>query len=157
MRRIGRYSIGVGGGVLVLATVGGSAWQEATQLAGAAVGLGWLVWGVMALRDEFGTAAGGAARFAFDAAGALFNRRSAGAQDELNDDESDGGETLPAARPTRWVRLNDRNGTRWLALDGPQDTPYRRRLQSFLALGERLGSFKVERHASACPERWRTD
>ena len=39
MRRIGRYSIGVGGGVLVLATVGGSAWQEATQLAGAAVGV----------------------------------------------------------------------------------------------------------------------
>ena len=139
MRRIGRYTFGVGFGAFLLATVGGSAWPQASQLAGAAVAIGWLFWGVLALQGELGAVAGGAARFAFDAAGAMFSRSESDAEnDGLNIAEI---ETLPAAPATRFIRINDANGSRWLAVDCPRRTPYRNQVRSFLILGERVGSF----------------
>ena len=92
-----------------------------------------------AIQGELGAVAGGAARFAFDAAGAFFSRPDKDVEnDGLNIAET---ETLPAVSATRFIRINDSSGARWLALDGPKETPYRRQLASFLVLGRRVESF----------------
>ena len=56
------------GGVFLLALVGGQALPGAAQLAGIAIGIGWLLWGALALSGELWHGS----RFAFDAAGAMF-------------------------------------------------------------------------------------
>ena len=58
MARIARYTLGAGGGVFLLPLVGGQALPGAAQLAGIAIGIGWLLWGALALSGELGTVAG---------------------------------------------------------------------------------------------------
>ena len=137
MRQVGRYSIGVGPGVLALLVLNGAALPEAATAAGVLVAMGWILWGLLVFKGE----AGEAARFAFDAAGVLFTSHHDGTRLENSDHDEPSFDDLPAAKATRWVRVNDHNGMHWLALDGPQETPYRRRLVSFVALGERVGSW----------------
>jgi hypothetical protein len=71
---------GAGGGTFLLALVGGQALPGAAQLAGIAISIGWTLWGALALSGELGTVAGGAARFAFDAVGAMFSRSDGDAE-----------------------------------------------------------------------------
>ena len=45
MARIARYTLGAGGGMFLLALVGGQAWPGAAQLAGIAISIGWALFG----------------------------------------------------------------------------------------------------------------
>jgi hypothetical protein len=137
MTRIARYTLGVGGGAFLLALVGGQALPQAAQLAGIAISIGWAIWGALALSGELGTVAGGVGRFAFDAVGAMFSRSDGDAEnDELNIAKN---ETLAPAPATRFIRVNDKNGSRWLAVDDGPRGDYRRQVVSFLILGARVG------------------
>ena len=66
-------------------------------------------------------------------------------------------ETLPAAPATRYIRINDANGSRWLAVDDGPRGDYRRQVVSFLILGERVGFKWRDMENRSLPGRLRVD
>ena len=147
MVRLLRYSLGVGVGGFALVLLFGWQWEQAGVLAVGLVAIGWLVWGFLALSDEWHRVAG----FAFETTGSAVSTLfrwsvgevETGDQDEWDEElEEPIEEHLGPADATRWVRVNDHRGHHYMPLDPPEETAYRRQMVAFLSLGARLNSFK---------------
>jgi hypothetical protein len=138
--KLTRYSLGVGGGTLLLSLASMRPWQEAVALSAGLVAVGWVLWGAIALADEFKTAGLFAAEVAGGALAAVVMSRQPESAGEAESEPPEA-EPVESVTPARWVRVHDRRGVHMLRLH-PDETPFRRRVFAFVILGERLGSFK---------------
>lgn len=145
LHKLGRYTLGVGAGVFVLALVSSKPAGAALALAAGAVAVGWFLWGALALADEYKRGALFAAEVTIGAARLALAGPKAKAVGLANDtnDLDRALEQVPAqaGAPARWIVVNDKSGAHLMSAPGPL-ADERRRLLSFLALGERLGSFR---------------
>lgn len=136
MKRIFRYSLGVGLGCFLLALLNGYSLEQSAILAGTVVAIGWVLWGGIALSTEYQKAAIFFAEMAAVGIGVLVKKPAAPALEAPSNGrqhQHPNGLVKPPA--TRKILVNDAGGSHYIIME--EHSPYRRQVILFLALGGR--------------------